>query len=454
MIVTGEIMEGQDLNGGEIKEVQAVFDIRCADSRDRGYVEKKVAEYMGKLYAAAGIEVIRRSVVGAGVFATGDIIDGLKRGIHRKINMGMEGKWWPFRETAPEGWLPMKFVLQVNTHADAKLKEAADAGKAVWSPDEIAFEKCSSINCGMGHAADVYRDLMEFVRGRLEVRRDCGIITVTGNESMLEFLQAAYGFDGESPEDFIRPIHDHEMHVTKQARKIAKAIRNDFQLKDVDCTVNMGITNYRTGMVYRIDRNSEVYTILDDIARMVTEILGRLPDSHPEKARRVEKQCPVALLLCSPNVEHPRNRLMEYLNGEGAHLATPGSVFALSGYDVNAPTYPFGPYRVLSIFYAIKHLRIRDLYLLSDNDAELNSMKVKVERDPIVSLVAREFGVRVHMVNTWVSTGRPSLSPVDDVLRNAMVEGKRAFMRRIPRESPINRIPPDRLQRNSMPPSG
>ncbi|MEW5996309.1 MAG: hypothetical protein AB1657_01810 [Candidatus Micrarchaeota archaeon] len=456
-------MEGSDdAVENRTERVQAIFEYRCADSRDRGSVERMVARAMVRWYRLLGIEIIRKSIIGAGVFATADVVDGIKRGMHRKITLGMEEGWWPFKDQEgkpqlrdpdgnPKEWTPMHFIIQVNTHADARLGEGADPEAVVYRASDVIFEKHSPINCGMGHAADVFRELMEFMRGRVEVRRDCSLITVEDNESMLEFLQQAYGFEGDSPEDFIKPIHDHEMHVTKQARKIANALANSFQLRDVDWTVNAGITNYRTGQVIRIDRNAEVHTIMDDIARMNAMILGGLPNSHPEKARRVEAQKPVALLLCSPNVDHPRNTLLGFMNGDSAPAATPGSVFALSGYDITGPTYPFGPYRVLSIFYALKHLGIRDVYLLAEGEGELNAMEVKVRRDPMVSLMLKEFGVNVHRINTQTSSRGTSTPPVDDMLRDALKYGKEAFFRKLHPKSPLNRLP-ERLHRASIVP--
>jgi hypothetical protein len=222
--------------------------------------------------------------------------------------------------------------------------------------------------------------------------------------------------------------------------------------------VNAGITNYRTGQVIRIDRNSEIYTIMDDIARMNALILERLPSSHPEKAKRVESQEPVALLLCSPNVEHPRSTLTELtLNGNSAPAATPGSVFALSGYDITGPTYPFGPYRVLSIFYAVKHLRIRDLYLLGEGAGEINAMETKLKRDPIVSLIIDKFGVTVHRVDTERGDRATSINPMDPTMKgmlvDAMADGKKAFFMKLHPKSPLNRLP-EHFQRASIVPRG
>ncbi|NYZ61144.1 hypothetical protein H0O01_05615 [Candidatus Micrarchaeota archaeon] len=444
----------------KITKVQTIFEYRCGDARDRGDTERRVADGMINQYEAVGIRVIRKSIIGAGVFATADVIDGIMRGMHRKIAKGMEEMWWPFRDAAPAGWIPMDFVLQVNTHADASLREGADKNAAVHPASDVVFKKESSINCGMGHALDVYRDLMEFVKGRLEVRAGDRIIVVHDEDSMREFLRETHAFEGEDPRAFIKPIENHVEHVMRQAGKIEAALAGPrpgeacqsvnvlagFQLRDVDWTVNAGITNYRTGQVIRIDGNSKVYTIMDDIARMTESILAMLPNSHPEKARRVEAQKPDALLLCSPNVPHPRSTLLS-VNSDGARVATPGSVFALSGYDITSPTYPFGPYRVLSIFYAVKHLGVRDLYILGDGEGEVNSMEVKLRRDPICRLIIKEFGVKVHKIDNEM-VGRPSsMPPADPFAKDAIIEGRRAFFRNLHPQSPLNRLPQERLKR-------
>ncbi len=446
--------------GRRTEEVHASFEYRCADSRDRGWVERKVSNAMVRWYAELGINVIRKSMVGAGVFATADVVDGLMRGIHRKIVLGMDKEWWPFKDEAPEGWLPMKFAVQVNTHADARLRKGADPDAVVHLPKDVVFEKHSPINCGMGHAADVYEDLMEFVKGRLEVRAGDRLIVVHDEESMREFLRAVHAFEGEDPRSFIKPIVDHVEHVRRQAGKIEAALAGPvpgkvshnanvpagFQLRDVYSTVNAGITNYRTGQVIRIDDNGEVWTVMDDIARMNATILAMLPNAHPEKARRVEAQKPVALLLCSPNVPHPRNTLLELMEEETHVVATPGSVFALSGYDITGPSYPFGPYRVLSIFYAVKHLGIKDVYLMGEDDGEINAIEVKIKRDPMVSLIMKEFGVNVQKVDAKETERRTSLTSADPMARDALMEGRRAFFRNLHPKSPLNGLPPERLK--------
>lgn len=456
-------MECADENAGrKAEEVHACFELRCSDSRDRGWVERKVSNAMPKWYSELGITIIRKSIVGAGVFATADIIDGLMRGMHRKIILGMENMWWPFRDRAPEGWMPMRFAVQVNTHADAWLKDGADPDAVVHAASDVGFAKESPINCGMGHAADVYNDLMEFVRGRLEVRAGDRLIVVHDDESMRDFLREVHAFEGEDPRSFIKPIEDHVAHVRRQAGKIEAALSGPvpgevaksvnvlagFQLRDVGWVVNQGITNYRTGEVIRIDNNGDVYTIMDDIARMNKMILALLPNSHPEKARRVEKQKPVALLLCSPNIPHPRNTLLELIGAEAASIATPGSVFALSGYDITSPTYPFGPYRVLSIFYAVKHLGIKDVYLLGEGDGEINAIEVKMRRDPIVRLMLEDggFRVKVHRVDAEKDERRTSITAADQMARDALMEGRRAFFRNLHPRSPLNRLPPKRLK--------
>jgi len=462
MVDLDEAMEGSKDNRKKIEEVQTIFEYRCADSRDRGWVERKVANGMVDWYSEAGINIIRKSIVGAGVFATADVVDGLMRGIHRKIILGMDKKWWPFRDAAWKGWLPMKFAVQVNTHADARLKKGADPDAVVHRASDVVFEKHSSINCGMGHASDVYNDLMEFVKGRLEIKAGDRLIVVHDEDSMREFLKAVHAFEGEDPRSFIKPIVDHVEHVKRQAGKIEAALSGPvpgeasqsvnvlagFQLRDVNWVVNQGITNYRTGEVIRIDANAEVYTVMDDIARMNATILAMLPNVHPEKARRVEKQAPVALLLCSPNVPHPRNTLLELVGGEAASMATPGSVFALSGYDITSPTYPFGPYRVLSIFYAVKHLGIKDIYLLGEGNGEINAMELKMMRDPIVRLIVedKEFGVEVHRVDAKKSERHTSLTSVDPLARDALIEGRRAFFRKLHPKSQLNKLPPERLK--------
>lgn len=442
-----------------IKIVQALYEIRCADSRDRGIVEGKIADFILSLYSHVGIEVIRNSFIGAGVFATADMINALRRGIHKDITVQFaeRGNIWPFRGSAPAGNVPFEVVVQVNTHADVSPAGGVPEGKVVYGKNELVIAEHSSINCGMGQALDVYKELMDFlISKRLSVQTDSGLIVINDDDSLLELLQRRYGFEGENPDEFIRPISDHNRHVTKQARKIRTALEEDFQLRDLNFAVNAGITNYRTGRIYRIDGNEFVCTAMDDIAALTAEILALLPDGHAEKKKRVEKQEPKALLLCPPTVSHPRNKLVWYLNAAVGPMGTPGSVFAISGYDVVGATYPFGPYRLLSIFYAIKHLGIKDLYIIGENDGDVAAMSVKISRDPIVSLIIKEFGVNVHRMtqNELGNKSRDSIPPQDRILDEAIREGRAVFMRKLAdkeRHSPLVSLPADKLKRLGRP---
>lgn len=433
-----------------VREIHLVYEIRCADSRDRGITEGTVGDYLHRLYIRAGIEVVRTSLIGAGVFATADLIYALKRGIHRDLAIKDSERENICEMRGEKGGIPLRVIVQVNTHADVSLAEGVEDGKVVYSKGELRIVPESGINCGMGHAFDVYQELMNFIiERRLQVRIGSELVTVNDDDGLLKVLKEKYGFEGENPEEFIRPIHDHTRHVAKQAAKISNALGDDFQLRDVNAVVNAGITNYRTGRVFRVDRNADVYTILDDIAALTALILAQLPDGHPEKSRRVEKQQPQALLLCTPNVEHPRNMLVGYLNAVIGSVWTPGSVFAVSGHDVAGATYPFGPYRLLSIFYALKHLGIRDLYLLGTDEGEVRRMEKKIRRDPIVADMIGAFGVNVHRLTRTEATdrSRDSVPPIDRALQDAIREGRRVFANNLPPKSPLNRIPPEKLKR-------
>ncbi|MCX6768451.1 MAG: hypothetical protein NTY83_01245 [Candidatus Micrarchaeota archaeon] len=446
----------ENVGGGSI---QHNVSLNCSDARGKGRTDAEASDTVIRLYQKLGIKVIMTPLISAGVFATGDVKSAIKRAVQRVFGMAYNDEMvWAMKGERPAQFrdaTPLETVIQVNSHADVRLAPGAEPGKVVYSKKELLIEQNSPVNCGMGHADDVYDELLRFVIDqKLRVAHGCKVIDVNSDDAMLTLLREVYGFDGYDPEEFIRPISDHPRHVTKQMMKIREMIDEDFQLRNANIIVNMALNNYRDGNFIRIDGNSGVYTAMDDIAALNAQMLALVPDSHSEKLRRVTQQAPEALLLCPPNISHPRNTLVSCINAKKARedvLATPGSVFAVSGYDNVGTTYPFGPYRMLAIFYAVAHLKIRDAYLMGEGEGDVRAMQMKIAVDPIVSKIIEHYGVRVHPLTASEAQNRArqSMPPEDKILNEAMREGIRVFARKLPPQSPLNQ-----LRRISVAPNG
>ncbi|MDD5096593.1 MAG: hypothetical protein PHY95_03710 [Candidatus ainarchaeum sp.] len=438
----------------DMREIQVLLDGRCSDSRDRGGTESEAARTIQELYVEAGTLIVRASVLSAGTFATKNFIYSLLTEIHEnRREAAMYFPTWAFREEAPDGFVPLRTVVRMTTHTSVAPKEGVPEGKDIYGKNELAITMGTSIGCGMESANTVWRELMGFLKGKLSVTVGGRALQVMDYEDVLRMLWEFYGFDGENPLRFIKSIDDHRMHVTEQASKVRNVLSSDHQLRRTMVDVIEGIVNYGTGRVYRVDKNEGLWSGHDDITALTANVLANLPEDHPEKARRVAKQRPEAMLICPPSVPHPRRTLTEYLASQGGHtapIAAPGSVFTVSGHDVLGETYTFGPYDIVGTFYAAAHLNVKDVYLIGHDESELRLMELKIRQDPIVNLIRKEFGLRVHKITLENANGhgRDSIPPrADKQFEEAYREGLRALARNLNPKSVLNRLPAERLRR-------
>ncbi len=423
------------------KEFDLVYnakEFRCSDARDRGVMDAHASETVKHWLLERGVLLLRDTVVKAGVFATKDVIHNIRKSIHEGVDSALAAFGGDLRlpnESRLGSDAEIVTVVQANTHADVSTKKGVEKGETTYMREELSFVEGSPINCGMEKAGLVWNELREWLR----------IEGIAGSEGeLVELLQGRYGLESGYSEHFITsiPANDYPGHILTQRAKLEKALRSDFELQSLDIKVNAGITNYRTGEVLRVDDNDDFYTPLDDIASLTSHLIAMVPEDHPEKALRADKQMHVkAVLVNSPSIDHPRNTLISYLQEKvEKKISTAGAIFTVNGHDVTDFTYCYGPYSVLSFYYAAEHLKARDMYVLGKNDAEVVRMLTKIEKDPIVSGIVKKYGVNVKgltLDEVIDRVGRLRTPETDSQLKEIITEGVKTF--KPSRKSLLNR---------------
>lgn len=245
---------------------------------------------------------------------------------------------------------------------------------------------------------------------------------------MLPLLQSYYIHETGGVEDFLTSI-DLLRQPLLSKEYLRQVLNRTSDLAPIPVYLTAGIINYETGTKVRIDGNTHVHTILDDVAAVLRDVMAALDDSHPEKVARRSRQTPVCGLICTPDIPSPRELLVKFLRREGrSDMDVAGSVFLLTGINVRNPFSCFGPYKLGGICYSIMALGIKDYYIIGRNAIEAANIRKKVKNDPILSAIVAHFGVRFHVLTMPDILARgvhPNSTTVDMPTREVILESIR-----------------------------
>ncbi|MBI5046215.1 hypothetical protein HZC07_00590 [Candidatus Micrarchaeota archaeon] len=393
-----------------VYEYQFLVPLRCADARDVGKLENEVTRRLIVEYAARGIMVnIHRIVRAGGIvnkYSSPEVKEALRDGLNQAIVQIGVDRLDPFGSNK-KSKVPFAPVVQVSGHAEVKATTSDQ--KLVYSPEEIVLiNDHSMINCGMSHASEVWVEVIEWlikekpkfefydktVRKRVE-------IAINSRDALQRLLVSLYSHEGSTPEEFLTSI-DLLCEPLKSKTYLRNELDKDNELSSLAIHINAGLRNFATGAEYRIDGNEHVHTLLDDKAAIMKFVMENLDENHPERKQRSSKQKPIAGLISSPNVQYPRETLIEYLRvTEGRQdIAVAGNVFLATGPNVLNPYSTFGAYKLGGILYSIMKLGIKDHYILAEDDAQAKIIEKKVRNDPILGLVFQKFNLKLTVLTT------------------------------------------------------
>ena len=114
--------------------------------------------------------------------------------------------------------------------------------------------------------------------------------------------------------------------------------------------------------------------------------------SVPDAEHRLARQAPVLGLFHHSGISNARATAMTLYSGEPFRE---GQVFAVGGALIADFTRPFGAYKVVGFYYAVKHLKLDKWAVLGRADNETDSMMMRIKNDPLVGYVTERFNVEL-----------------------------------------------------------
>ena len=368
--------------------IQVIIKIKCADAREVGRLDKFITELLRAEYAIRGVVVPYRSMSIAGAFMTHvDTIPEVKGTIHNMLfNYGR------FRNMRPDDF---RLIVQLHSHGDVVLKDAEheDPFRRVYYIHELKMRRDSaSINCGMRGAGRVWRELIDEITSNSPVisyyDKDTGgtvVSTINSDTTFLSLLKEVYNYQEDRLDEFVSSIRNLIKHPRRQKDTLKESIRTDRRLGNVKMTINGAMTNYEDGTCFRVDGNVETHSFLDDAAivrRLIYLDKSLLPDDDPERINRTKDQKDIAKvgIFCHDSIPSPRNMLAKWLSSskKQAEVNAAGGVFATAISDnVLHDYYPFSPYQLVAFYYAVKHLGIKDHYLVGNDRDQCEKISSK-----------------------------------------------------------------------------
>ncbi|HIH23315.1 TPA: hypothetical protein HA238_06310 [Candidatus Micrarchaeota archaeon] len=434
-----------------IEEIQAGIKIRCADARELGYLDAIIEYMLANEYVRRGVFTKIDSISTAGSFMTTGTISDIKTGIYSYLD-----HYALMRRKER-----LKLFVQISSHGD--IVESCDDNnrdtaidRIFYSYDDVTIEPHSNVNCGMTHAEAVWSELTRTI---IEEGKKGNGITIkfplketkgefSGNidcpEALLQLLKNVYAFTGNTVEEFVSSIGGIIPHVVEQKKKLRNSFKYDPELSRVMITINASVSNFRTGATVRLDGNEDLWTILDDMAIVRRLALERLPPNDPERINRScnQSECVKVGLICpSATLLSPRTTLAGHL---GIDLT--GGVFGIIDNKVLHDYSPFGNYKLVAFFYSVSHLPVKDYYVVGGNKIDLDAIKLKIEKDPIISFIIRKFNVKMHYLTTeelkkTEKTQRGYANVVMDVLKDYQPPSKKSVLwRQVINPHPIGKL--------------
>lgn len=427
-----------------IREIQLIITGRCADSREGSKIENKAAKVLMLEAAARGIHIMLRRVVSAGgvmnEYSIPEVIELIEHGLNDAIGLVGPERLDPHGREEKNGRIPFRTIVRLSSHGAVGPKSGKH--KLVYSPEELEItDKHSPTNCGMRHAGSgVWRPFMEWFKELAPEReffdkelRKRVKIKIRTDEDIRRMLLSLYGYNGD-PKEFITDIDILEEPLKSKERLRAALDENKAQTA-TEVTINASVRSFLTGEDIRITNPQMPPTFLDVKGFMMKYIMDHLPNDHPEKVRRRNKQKPTVGMMCSPAVEYPRETLVAYLQKHGRRgLDVAGSVFLAVGPNLLRPFSTFGAYKLGGILYSIISLGIRNYWIVGRDEHEVRRIKEKIRNDPFLSVVFDYYKVKVHelTMSTFEKEGvrRESISAkdhvVDDLLGRALKAAKKS----------------------------
>ncbi|WP_128543005.1 hypothetical protein [Larkinella soli] len=361
--------------------------IGCADARDLSQLQLDVVNDKINEYRTKDIHVELQVIRAAGSFVTQDVFEDINHII---------------RENQKRNALKYDRIdhfVHIQTHGH--LHDQSDKSY-VSHIYKMGIVEGSALNCGMLGATGVAVEIEQMlVENQLEYDTPAGKFKIRNDEDIRHLLKEVYAHDGYLAGDWVQSIDYLRTHPRAQRARLQQMIDRDADLNRLGIRITAGILDYSIHALIRLDGGQPPVPWWDEVQ---AEIRRRASSMLDILTSQSQKQQPYAGLLCTPNQFMTSRALAAryYLNERGIDVGNrylPNTIFNITSTSFDVPSTPFGPYVITGFYYAVKYLKLTDQLVMGYDEEQTRRMLRKIENDPIMRLIVRQFSVNLIPIN-------------------------------------------------------
>ncbi len=386
-----------------VKKIEIHILVGCSDARDIPAVFNAAREVELDALRSRGVLIDFQHESVAGVFVTPDVEASLRKLIMARLDF--------FCEYANNG-VPIEIFVQLVDHGDVRLKSGADGTQFSLHEMEVADEH-SIINCGMRHAEEVAQELevellekqVDFLFTELNGRRRHWQIR-DGNDirSMMKYV---YEHDGLIAAGWVHSISDFGRHAAEQKAILRHAIDTGPYLRLHSVMITAGVQNFRDNTYYRVDENTHLITFLDRVYERMRAMI-KAGWGNGEAKTQLEKQAPVIGTFHISEIINARATAIVLYKGSEFRA---NQVFAIGGRLLTEYYRPFGAYKIMSFYYGVRHLGLKEWVVIGRNQSEVDMVMARIKNDPLMDYIQKTYDVKLIPI---ISEGMPAQEPGDE----------------------------------------
>jgi hypothetical protein len=374
----------------KVKEKQVHVLIGCADARDLSQVQLDAVAKTTRDFADQGIEVEMHVIRAAGSFISPDVVMDIKRTFEQA------------QRTSSDPTVDINYFVHIQTHGHLT-EDSNDS--YISHVHELRIVDGSPLNCGMLNASSVAVEIEQMIVEQRPVINVRGRAMVIDNDTKIKHLLSEfYAYDGYLAGDFIKSIDLLRTHPRHQRTVLEKHIATDPDLKMLNIQITCGIMDYAIHSLIRVDDGDPAVPFWDTVQQEVRRHANNDRHSKDLLINQSKKQKPLAGLL---SMSDPRmasrtlaaNYYMATKNIEHTGEYLPNTVFNMTGSSFDIPHTPFGPYVIAGLFFAVKHLGLKDQMVMGFDANQTSRIMQKIKNDPIMRMIVEKFNVNLIPIN-------------------------------------------------------
>lgn len=373
-----------------MKEKQVHILVGCADARDLSQLQLDAIEKGTADFRVRGIDVELHVIRAAGSFISPDIVRDIKRTFEQAQRSCTDPK------------TIISYYVHIQTHGH--LTEDSN-DHYVSNVHELKIVDGSPLNCGMLQASAVAVEIEKMiVEEKPVVKIRDREITIDSDTKIKYLLREHYAYDGYLAGDFIKSIDLLRTHPRLQRTILERYIASNPDLKMLNIQITCGLLDYAIHSLIRVDGGDPEVPFWDTVQKEIRRHAKNNRKAKDLLINQSKTQKPLAGLLC---MSDPRmssrtlaaNYYMTVKNIEHTGDYLPNTVFNMTGSSFDIPHTPFGPYVIAGFFYSVKYLGLTDQMVMGFDNNQTTRILQKIERDPIMSMIVRRFGVNLIPIN-------------------------------------------------------